>query len=172
MKSHQTRSPNKHAGFTLLEMLLIIAVIGIIGVFAVRFFALEASRSQVRALQQQIAADLQDARSKAQRFSTVRAVRFVSATQYQVLNGATNTVLSTRNVPAGLRILVRTSSVAAPTVPSGTDEYRYFPPFGTVAGNPIALEVGRATGSPTVLTNSMFIKVIGVTGKVISSATF
>lgn len=170
MTNHKARTSRKQFGFTLLEMLLGIAILGILGGAALRTYFLETNRSQVRALQQQLVADLQDARSKAQRFSTPRTIRFVNATQYQILNGTT--VTQTRNVPTGLRILVRTSSAGGPVVPT-SNEIVYRPPFGLLSTvNPPAVEVGRATASPTTLTGSVFIKVIGITGKVISSATF
>jgi prepilin-type N-terminal cleavage/methylation domain-containing protein len=171
MTTNKARYLQKQFGFTLLEMLLGIAILGILGGAALRTYFLETNRSQVRALQQQIIADLQDARSKAQRFSTQRTVRIVNATQYQVLNGGT--VIQTRNTPSNLRMLIRTSSTAGTQAVPSNFNFRYMPPFGLFdTGSAATIEVGRATATPTTLTDSVFIKVIGVTGKVISSATF
>lgn len=138
-------------GFTLLELLIVCAIIGILGaVSAVTFFG-SIRRAKVNEASTQLAGDLQRARSSAQRFNQSSSLGVSSnpATSYTLTTG-TQTI--TRTLPTGTRIELPSTSTSLTLT--------YSAPFGeTTATN--ALLTVRSTGSET-----QAVRILGVTGKV------
>lgn len=178
-----TRVRKNQLAFTLIEMLIVIGIIGVLGAVALTFYLREAQRARVQAARSQLVLDLQDARSKAQRYNCNWTITLVDATSYTVvgpnLSGTitcANTVMTTRTMPSGVEIYQRTSTSAA-AAPSNL-QIIYQAPFGTLSqgGNVDPIEV-RKVGTPVALptvqsTDMAYIKILGITGKVIASATY
>lgn len=177
---------NKLFGFTLIELLIVMGIIGVLGAVALTFYLREAKRAQVQAVRSQLVLDLQDARSKAQRYNCDWTITLVNATSYTIvgpnLSGTVtcaNTFATTRTMPNGIEIFQRTStSVSA--APSNF-QIIYQAPYGTLSsgsnvdvievrrvGTVVAISPPPAPPSPDMT----FVKVLGVTGKVIASASY
>ncbi len=177
---------NHHLGFTLIEILIVISIIGILGAVALTFYLREAKRAEVQRMRSQIVFDLQDARSKAQRYNCDWTITLLNSTSYNIvgpnLSGTvtcTNTITTTRTTPSGIEIFQRTSPSAS-AAPSNS-QIIYQAPYGTLsaANNVDAIEVRRvgtavALPSPPAPPNPdmTFVKILGVTGKVIASASY
>lgn len=170
---------NQQFGFTLIEMLIVLVVVGVLSAGALSIFARESRRAQLQAVRSQLVLDLQYARSNAQRYNCNWIINFVSEAQY-TLNGPTlggtaincaTTTTTTRNLPAGIQIRQKT-----PTTSSAPNNYgfSYNSPFGTISsgGNIDAIEIGYATVSTDAVTDPTYVKIVGLTGKVISSAAY
>ena len=82
----------KDKGFTLIEMLVVIAIIGIISAIAVPNFYSYAAGMKLRSSSRDLYSTLQDTRMKAIRQNTRWAVRFNGTASYQVIDcGIDNT---------------------------------------------------------------------------------
>ena len=178
-----TRVRKNQFAFTLIEMLIVLGIIGVLGAVALTFYLREAQRARVQSARSQLVLDLQDARSKAQRFNCNWTITLVDATTYTVvgpdLSGTVtcaNTITKTHPMPSVVEIYQRTSTTAA-AAPSNI-QIIYQAPFGTLsAGNNIDVVEIRRVGTPVALpatqTSDMaYVKVLGVTGKVIASASY
>ena len=147
-------------GFTLLELLLVCAIIGILsglGVMSLRNAILNARLSEGSA---QLAADLQRARSSAQRYNrdSVFSISGSPATSYTLtLNGGTTNggTTQTRALPPDVKLTTTARTIT------------YTAPFGElgVGDLKLILEMPERTDKTRV------IKVLGVTGKVYLSET-
>ena len=136
-------------GFSLLELLIVCAIIGILGAVAARTFTDATRRARVNEASAQLAADLQRARSSSQRFNqnSSLTIATTSATSYTLTIGAQ---ITTRTLPPNTQVTVK----SAPLI------LTYKAPFGEMgASNPI-LTV-RTEGAKT-----RDVRVLGVTGKV------
>lgn len=136
-------------GFTIIELLLVCAIIGIVSAVAAPNFLAARNRARVGETASQLAADLQRARSSAQRTNAAASLTWLDKTQYRtVIDGTT----VTRKLPDKVEI----------TAPAGT-AITYRAPFGEVDGTvPVTFTVslqGRADVTRSV-------RVIGTTGKV------
>jgi prepilin-type N-terminal cleavage/methylation domain-containing protein len=177
---------NHHLGFTLIEILIVISIIGILGAVALTFYLREAKRAQLQATRSQILLDLQDARSKSQRYNCDWTITLLNATSYQIVGpdlsgtiACATTATTTRTLPSGIEIFQRTSaSVAA--APSNY-QIIYQAPYGVLsaANNIEAIEIRRAGTAVTLPTppappslDLTYVKILGVTGKVIASASY
>ncbi len=172
------KSP-KQSGFTLIEMLIVLAIIGVLGAGALQIFGRETSQAQLRTVQSNLVADLAQARSTSQKLNVFRSVRFLSPTSYEIRQGASFAAVNPTSPPAPPAALVTVTLPAnlqmekvtgsGPTVSAITGEsVTYQPPFGLA---PAALAI-RITNSNNSGLGALYIKVIGVTGKVISSASY
>jgi prepilin-type N-terminal cleavage/methylation domain-containing protein len=179
MRMARVKRHSTQPGFTLIEMLIVITLIGILGAGALSVYLREARRAQVQAVRSQLVLDLQYARSNAQRYNCNWTVNFVNESKYE-LTGATlgganincaTTTVTTRNLPTGIQI--RQKTVSTSTAPNNYGFF-YSSPFGaiSVGGNPDSIEIGYATSATAAVTDATYVKIIGVTGKVISSAAY
>ena len=137
-------------GFSLLELLIVCAIIGILGAVATTTFTNATRRAHVNEASAQLAADLQRARSSAQRYNQNSSLKIAttSATSYTLTIGAQDPI--TRTLPPNTQVTVKTAPLTL----------TYTAPFGEMdISNPI-LTV-RTDGA-----KSRDVRVLGVTGKV------
>ncbi len=149
------QNTNKHAGkggFTLLELLLVLVIVGILASLGMSTFIRAQRNAQLQEATVQFAADLQRARSAAQRHNQNARVALGEepAAYTLALGGET----SERRLPHDAQVRVE----------RGSARVTYTAPYG---------EVG-ALNKRFVITSGRtervrYVKVIGVTGKVIIS---
>jgi prepilin-type N-terminal cleavage/methylation domain-containing protein len=151
-------------GFTLIEVLLVLALIGIIGGIGFNEWLGASKRGAVRSAAVQIAADLERVRSSARRYNTnATLTRSTNANKYTLLiNGNSSEI----DMPEGTETTVQNGTL------TGTDlVVQYTAPnaeLDTISmNNPPEIKVGliNQPGVPPI-----YVKVIGVTGKVVLSA--
>ena len=150
-----SQTSHRQQGFTLLELLLVVTIIGVMSAVSISGLRAASDRARVNEAATQLAADLQRARSAAQRYNQNASFKIDTATanSYKLtINGTT----SERTLPVGTQL----AADSALTV-------QYSAPFGEI-GNavPSQLKINLANRD----TKPLYIKVLGVTGKVILSA--
>ena len=149
------RVSTKRQGFTLLELLLVVTIIGVMSAVSISGFRAASDRARVNQAAAQLSADLQRARSASQRYN--REARFITdtatANSYElVINGDT----LERTLPAGAQLSADNAL-----------NIRYSAPFGEIGDAvPSRIKVDLANRSAKPL----YVKVLGVTGKVVLSA--
>jgi type II secretory pathway pseudopilin PulG len=151
-------------GFTLIEILVILALIFIIGGIGFNQWLGASKRGAVRSAAVQIVADLERVRSSARRYN--RAATFTRGTNSKQYTLNINNISSSIDMPEGTETTVQNGTL------SGTDlVVSYTAPNAeldsTSLSNPPEIKVGLAN-QPSV--PPIYIKVIGVTGKVVLSA--
>lgn len=145
----------RRAGFTLLELLLVIAILGIVfGIFS--WFLLRSLRqAELRDAAAQLIADLRRARSDAQRSGQVTALQLDPLkTSYTIRIGA--------GAPAAREVPHRVTVEAQ----AGPARVLYQPPFGTLDDRGVVWRLR----SPASADLQLYVKVVGITGKVMLSA--
>ncbi len=137
-------------GFTIIELLLVCAIIGILSAVAAPNYMAARNRARVNEATAQLAADLQRARSSAQRSNTTASLTWVDKSNYRTL---INGVTVTRTLPENVEIVAPANTTVS-----------YSAPFGEVGGAaPVTFSVslyGRSNVKPRE------VRVIGTTGKV------
>ena len=88
----------KIKGFTLVEMMVVIAIIGIVSAIAIPNFYSYAAGMKLRSASRDLYSTLQDTRMKAIRQSTRWAVEFPSSSSYRVVNCGPDNNCSANNV--------------------------------------------------------------------------
>ncbi len=137
-------------GFTIIELLLVCAIIGILSAVAAPNYMAARNRARVSEATAQLAADLQRARSSAQRSSTAASLTWIDKSNYRTL---INGVTVTRKLPENVEI----------TAPAGTT-VSYSAPFGEVSSAaPVTFSVGLYGRSDV---KRREVKIVGTTGKV------
>jgi prepilin-type N-terminal cleavage/methylation domain-containing protein len=151
-------------GFTLIEVLVVLALVFIIGGIGFNQWLGASKRGAVRSAAVQIAADLERVRSSARRYNTNASLtRGTNANKYTLsINGTSSDI----DMPDGTETTVQNGTLA------GTDlVVQYTAPNAeldpTSLSNPPEIKVGLIN-QPSV--PPIYIKVIGVTGKVVLSA--
>ena len=146
------QSLRKEEGFSLLELLLVCAIIGILGAVVTTTFTGATRRSQVSEASAQLASDLQRARSSAQRFNQNAVIRIATttATTYTLTLGTQAAI--TRTLPTNTQVSV----TAAPLV------ITYSAPFGEMSPMTGATLTARSRNG----SEARAVRVLGVTGKV------
>ncbi len=138
------------AGFTLLETLIVLAILAIVFAMGSFFFFGLNRRTAVRQGESEIAATLNRARSEAQRYNT-NVTFTLNASDYTLTRGG---VTRTYTWPTA----VSTSAVSgSPTAVT------YLAPYGEVQQTGTAFRVRSTTNSSV----SGVVGVIGLTGKVV-----
>ena len=142
----------KSDGFSIIELLIVCAIIGILGAVATTNFRNASERARVGEASAQLAADLQRARSSAQRLNQDAVLRIgsTSATTYTLTLGTQDPI--TRTLPANTRV----------SVPAAPLAITYNAPFGERSlVNNVVLTARSSSGY-----EGREIRVLGVTGKV------
>lgn len=143
------------AGFTLLELLLVIAILGIVfGIFS--WFLLRSLRqTELREAAAQLIADLRRSRSNAQQSGRVSTLELGPLkTAYSVKIGSG----TPRNFSLPHRVTVEAQVGGSRVVNQ--------PPFGTLDDTGLVWKLQ----SPAYSDMRLYVKVVGITGKVMLSA--
>lgn len=145
----------RRRGFTLVELLMVVAIIGIITLIATFLFTRLSDRSRVRQGATELAAALRQARSDAQRYNQNVVFTLTNSTTYTVVRGTTTL---TYKAPTATQI-----AIVATGVPTTVT---YLAPYGEVSFTGAApayrVSVSSSGALPAV------VGVVGVTGKVVS----
>ncbi|GHG41249.1 pili assembly chaperone [Deinococcus indicus] len=140
----------REQGFTLLELLVVMALIGIVAAMAGQSFLGAVRTNQLRDASAQLSADFEQVRSSTFRYNRNATLRITGADTYEL---TTNGVKTTRNLPNGVTVTPINASVT------------YNAPYSLLSTPPVTLELRRA-GHPKVFT----LWTVGVTGKVLLDA--
>jgi type IV pilus assembly protein PilA len=145
------------SGFTLIEILIVIAVLGIILAIGISTYLRESRVSLVRQAAVQLQVGIENLRSRTIRFNRDATFTRISATQVQYAIPTSNTAspLTVETLQPGVTIALE----------SGTDTFTYSAPLSTIDATPNVYRVEVNGVLP------LYVKIIGVTGKVIVSAT-
>lgn len=148
------------SGYSLLEVLIVLAIIGGLAGIGVMNYVGWRNNSVVRDAATQIAQDIERVRSDAKRLNTTRQLFAASGNSYQIRDG-NNTVLSTRSLPAGAQI----AQVAQDTSAQASISLAFTAPYGTqsTAASWYDIVVRSVSNASTTRT----VRVIGPLGKVI-----
>ena len=159
------RNRRQH-GFTLLELLVVMTIVGILIAIVISSSLTTQRRSQLRDAAVQLIADLNQARGLSSRTSVDTAVALcVSGSACTATSGPTTTYQNAwTGAGSGIRILPNGIKVAVYS--SSANKITYAAPNGEVSTNGILWQLS----SPTI-SDVYYVKAVGVTGKVIFSAT-
>jgi prepilin-type N-terminal cleavage/methylation domain-containing protein len=151
------------AGFTLIEILIVIAIIGVLLAVGIPNIIRENRVTAVRQVATQLQADLEELRSKSIRFNRNATFTFGtnSYTRQVPSSEAGGFTSAVRTIPAGLSVTYVTTSTPS------ADTFVYEAPIAQVSPAVRGFQV-TFNSDPSV---QLFVKVIGVTGKAVISAT-
>lgn len=150
------------AGFTLLELLVVLLIAGLIMALAVRSLSNWRNNTAVTNAAMQLAADIQDARSTAKLNNVCKAFSRVSTTSYTITTyttpncSGTGTSTSKSMLSSTLLALGTVSGAVSPA------SVNFRPPYGTSEETVQYVITSARTGSI-----SRTVRVTGVLGKVI-----
>ena len=136
-------------GFTLLELLLVLTIVGILASLGLSTFVNAQRAAQLQEATVQFATDLQRARSAAQRYNQNASIKLGDTPSTYTLS--VDGVETVKQLPHGARVEAEGSSRTV----------SYSAPYGEV--NAISKRFVITSRTPDV----RYVKVIGVTGKVI-----
>ena len=153
----------KELAFTLVELLAVIAIVGIITAVIVAFSADSYRKTQLRDGASQLVADLNRARAQAQRTSSNSVVTLTAAVGSPDANYSTRwagaATATSKILPASIRVAPYSSTYSQSAI-------TYSAPYGEVPVTGIVWEVSSLSTA-----TKLYIKAVGVTGKVMLSAT-
>lgn len=147
------------AGFTLLEILLVLAIIGILAGVGVPSYLRYTQRLTVQQSAQQLAADVNRARSQAKRSNTCQVFAYVSTSSYSIKSYTTPNCSGTATTQT---ITMLAGTKLALTSTQTSTQFR--PPYGiNFLGLPLDVTVSSTRN--TSITTSL--RVTGVIGSVV-----
>lgn len=158
MKRFQASSKRRHSfsaqGISLLEILVVVGIVGIL--FAVGLVNLwgAADRTKLKNAAQQLAGDVQRARSSAQRFNQDASITIPAGTS-RTYTITIDGNASNKTLPRGTQLNLARAETLTYTAPYGE--------LNAAANEVLRLELSKGARDP------IFVKVIGVTGKVLVS---
>ena len=136
-------------GFTLIELLIALAIVGILAALGFSNFVSATRNAQLQEATAQFAADLQRARSTAQRYNQDASLTVNGGSDYTlVLDGNA----TTRQLPGGAEV----------RMVKGRQRVTYNAPYGEIDATNNLYAVTSAHTD-----DERFVAVIGITGKVI-----
>lgn len=140
---------NSASGFTLLELLIVTAIVGVVIAASLGQYQNFRIRSVVQEAAQQIATDLETERFASQRFNEERGLVVDTTNPYQYsLNGIT------KYMPKGIEL----------TKAGRSKSVTFYPPYGTTGAAERTFLVSWKNRPERYY---RFVRVVGVTGKVI-----
>jgi len=144
-----SRPKQAGSGFTLLELLIVTAIVGVVIAGSLGQYQNFRIRSIVQEAAQQIATDLEKERFASQRFNEERGLVVDTNNPYQYsLNGIT------KYLPSGIEL----------TKAGRSKSVTFYPPYGTTGASERTFLVSWKNRPERYY---RFVRVVGVTGKVI-----
>jgi prepilin-type N-terminal cleavage/methylation domain-containing protein len=162
LNTRSRRRAGRASGFTLVEMLLVIAVVALLSALVFTTFARESRVSAVRQQSVELQTDLESLRSASIRYNQDAIFERLSPTSYRL-------TLPTGN-PAAPRIITRDWTSTGVSY-SGGQDLRYRAPSAELQTLGF-VDLTSVDEFEVSLTDIVYyVKVIGVTGKAVLSAT-
>ncbi|MFN3265934.1 MAG: Tfp pilus assembly protein FimT/FimU [Deinococcales bacterium] len=153
-------------GFTLIEVLIVIGILGIVLALAAFVFLREQQVQQLRAAQTQLATDIERARSLARRYSYNYRFTINYSTGAYIARALDNSNAVVTTAPAVTGRLPNPIKLLS-TVPTSTGSFSvvYSGPFGRMQGSAASsMRIGFGSAAGQLKTS---VDMIGVTGQVI-----
>ncbi|WP_407539675.1 GspH/FimT family pseudopilin [Deinococcus radiomollis] len=146
------------------------AIIGIVASILTGFFVNNLRKAQLRDGAVQLLTELRQARSQAQRTSQNSTVTLTS-TAYSSPNKGYSTAWGGSSAQSRtLTDPIRVAPYVGGTITTTTNSIIYSTPYGEVTGGAAVSGIVWEISS-TVISDKLYVKAVGVTGKVILSAT-
>lgn len=152
---------NRQAGFTLIEMLIVLTIVGIMITVGLTNYLRFARLTQVREAAQQFARDVDVARNEAKRTNDCWTISYSpgGATTYRLQQYATSNCSG--DVVATRQATLPNGAVLTPN--DGSSVMQFVPPFGTTGDTAVTFTVGLVSDS----TYNRTVRVSGVMGRVV-----
>lgn len=147
------------SGFTIIELLVVILIIGILSVIFFESFTLGLRRAELNEAASQIASDFKKARSISQKQSIDIKVSWPGSnfTTYTITQGTT---VSRYNVPNGVTVSCSSDC--------GSNSFTYNAPYGELEGITSGPIFTLSSPSTSLNNPATEVRIVGVTGKVIT----